>query len=411
MPMKEKAETMLRKSQSAMESRIKDYFDTERDLKAFMSLMISYSRDENISRCSPQSFMTAAYKIAELRLSPVKQLGQVYMVPFSGSVEVIVGYKGMIELARRTGKVSIVQCKDIYSGDIFQYGFGTPIKWVPYALRTDADKPPSRGTHVGEVVLAQLHIGDITTWQVDFYTVDELMVYKEKSKSKYIWDHFPMEALRKTAIRRSATYWPQGIEFSKALAEDTEHGHDNVDISEFKVVDDTDEQESEDKQDEISDGSLQKTPRRFTIAAIREALTSGSKTRGDIRIYADENNYAGDGVEGVINSNLENGKLAEVGGQVYVAGTEPLEDDEEELENIFKETAKEVKPSNGLIGIMDELLNVVRENPMAQASAIAEYYNEDKAFQSTMNEIKEMLDNLLKKGLIRENAGLYSAVK
>src|SRR5690554_3088052 len=82
-----------------------------------------------LGQCTPESFLGALMTCAQLGLEP-GPLGHAYLVPFknnkTGMFEVtfIPGYRGLVELARRSGQVQSVQAHVVREGDRFDYEFG-----------------------------------------------------------------------------------------------------------------------------------------------------------------------------------------------------------------------------------------------------------------------------------------------
>lgn len=76
-----------------------------------------------LQKCDPMSFLGALMTSAQLALIPNTVLGHAYLVPFWSSrrkcyeVQLIVGYKGYIDLAYRSGKVLSVHADAVYDDD------------------------------------------------------------------------------------------------------------------------------------------------------------------------------------------------------------------------------------------------------------------------------------------------------
>jgi recombination protein RecT len=91
-----------------------------------------------LAMCSPQSFLGAVIQCAQLGLEPGSALGHVYLVPFDRWAKVngrwviaetvctvILGYRGMIDLARRSGQIESISAWPVYTGDRFECLLGT----------------------------------------------------------------------------------------------------------------------------------------------------------------------------------------------------------------------------------------------------------------------------------------------
>ena len=83
---------------------------------AFMSSLLDlYVNDDSLQGCDPQLVMMEALKACALKLPIVKALGFAYVVPYKKKPTFTIGYKGLIQLAQRTG-----QYKYINSGVVFE---------------------------------------------------------------------------------------------------------------------------------------------------------------------------------------------------------------------------------------------------------------------------------------------------
>ena len=83
-----------------------------------------------LMEADPASFMGAVMQCAQLGIEPGGALGHAYLLPFenrrSGKTEVqfILGYKGMIDLARRSGQIVSIEARAVYERDTFSVRFG-----------------------------------------------------------------------------------------------------------------------------------------------------------------------------------------------------------------------------------------------------------------------------------------------
>lgn len=82
------------------------------------------SRNPKIAGCTTSSLCGAVMQASILGFSPVEALGYCYFVPYGKEVQFQIGYKGLIELARRSGKIKSVYAEVVYEGDEFEYALG-----------------------------------------------------------------------------------------------------------------------------------------------------------------------------------------------------------------------------------------------------------------------------------------------
>lgn len=157
-------------------------------------------------RTEPTSFLGSVMQAAQLGLEPGSALGQAYLVPYGNQCQLIIGYKGMIDLARRSGQVLSLNAYAVREGDdfSFQLGLKPDIHHVP-SLEADRIKKPI--TYVYAV--ATLKGGG---YQFEVMSRAEVEAVRAKAKSKNIWNTYFEEMAKKTVIRRLFKYLPVSIE-------------------------------------------------------------------------------------------------------------------------------------------------------------------------------------------------------
>lgn len=170
-------------------------------------------------KCSPESFYGAVLQCAALGLEPGSALGHCYMLPFGNgkdrsgrpNAQLIIGYRGMIDLARRSGQIISLQAWTVHAQDTFNYQLGLEpdIQHVPAST---ADRGPV--THVYAV--AKLKGGG-----VQFEVMSRAEIEKVRSTSKAgnsgPWASHWDEMAKKTVIRRLFKYLPVSIEAVRAV--------------------------------------------------------------------------------------------------------------------------------------------------------------------------------------------------
>ncbi len=95
------------------------------------SIIDLYNSDNNLQACDPNKVVMEALKAAVLKLPINKSLGFAYIVPFNNSVKntdgswskvmtptMIIGYKGLIQLAMRTGQYKTINADVVYKGEL-----------------------------------------------------------------------------------------------------------------------------------------------------------------------------------------------------------------------------------------------------------------------------------------------------
>jgi recombination protein RecT len=169
-------------------------------------------RTPKLLECSPESMLGALMLSAQLGLEP-GPLGHVYLVPFKGEVVFIVGYRGMIDLAYRSGEVKSVESAVVREGDAFEWRKGSRA-FLDY---TPAGAPGERErTHV--YALAKLRSGGVV-FEVLF--PDQVEARRQRSPAARAdsgpWLTDTDAMWRKSAVRALSPVLPQSALFGRAL--------------------------------------------------------------------------------------------------------------------------------------------------------------------------------------------------
>jgi len=170
-----------------------------------------------LQRCTPQSLLGALMVSAQLGLEPGTPLGQAYLVPYGSEVTFIIGYRGLIELAMRSGRIASIRADAVYVGDEFTWelGLNPTIVHKPYADdRDDANKI----THVYAV--ARFTDGTDPSFVVLTRSQVDAVMKRSKASGSGPWKTDWEAMALKTAVRRLAKWLPLTIEAQRAVALD-----------------------------------------------------------------------------------------------------------------------------------------------------------------------------------------------
>ena len=88
----------------------------------FMTSIINItSANQALQKCTEQSIMTAAFKSASLKLPIEPALGRAYIIPYGNTATFQLGYKGLRELAIRSGMYKKIRAVEIYEDELEFY--------------------------------------------------------------------------------------------------------------------------------------------------------------------------------------------------------------------------------------------------------------------------------------------------
>lgn len=160
-------------------------------------------------QCTPQSFTAAVIQAAQLGLELGSGLGYAYLIPYKDTCQLIIGYKGLIDLARRSGSLAKIAAYVVYEHDFFDYELGDDEKILHKPGMGDRGKP------VAVYAIAKLTNGEV---QREVMSVHQVEVIRQRAKRPNpVWGTDWEEMARKTVIRRICKILPLSPEMRDAI--------------------------------------------------------------------------------------------------------------------------------------------------------------------------------------------------
>ena len=181
-----------------------------------------------LRNCDPNSVLASCMTAATLDLPIHPALGLAYIVPFKSEATFQVGYKGLIQLAIRSGQYRYLNACALYEGQL------QSVDKLTGAITLNADAP-DQGEVIGYVASLQLNNGfrHAVFWkrqEVENHAVRFSALFKSKSSP---WQtDFDAMAL-KTVLKALLTKWGiLSVELQNAIASDntTDRNGDQVNI-------------------------------------------------------------------------------------------------------------------------------------------------------------------------------------
>lgn len=179
------------------------------------------ANDPGLKACTPASIIGCVMNTAILGLNPI--LDECYYVPFrttKGTTEqtnatFIIGYKGLLNLARKTGQIKSIYAEVVEDGDVFEERRGTS----PSILHIPKRK--------GNALVAVYAVAEYMNGGVEFVVLPAREVEKRRMASPAqgkgpsgVWAKWQPEMWKKTAIRVLSNTLPMSDEMKVALSTD-----------------------------------------------------------------------------------------------------------------------------------------------------------------------------------------------
>lgn len=194
--------------------------------------LASVGKNRQLLACDQSSLLGALMLSAQLGLEPGGPLGHAYLVPYGRQCTFIIGYRGYLDLARRSGQIASIYAEPVFDGDEFSWELGLHRDIVHRP--TAADRvDPAKVTHVYAV--ARLTDPNAEPIFV-VLTRAEVDAFRKRAKASgngpWVTDWVAMA--RKTAVRRLATWLPMSVEIAAAASADERVvTNENVGVEDF----------------------------------------------------------------------------------------------------------------------------------------------------------------------------------
>ena len=205
----------------SMEGEIKKALPSVITPERFTRIVLSaISVNPKLGSCTPASFLGAMMTSAQLGLEVNTPLGQAYVLPYlnKGVLEAQfqLGYKGLIDLAYRSGDVEVIQAHVVYENDEFgcEYGLDPKLTHKP----ADAD----RGEPIKVYAVFKTKSGG---FGFEVMSMEDVKKHAAKYSKSYGSSYSPWktnfeEMAKKTVLKRVLKYAPLKSDFVRAAVQD-----------------------------------------------------------------------------------------------------------------------------------------------------------------------------------------------
>jgi recombination protein RecT len=168
-------------------------------------------RTPKLAECSQESFMKAMLDCSSLGLEPDGR--RCHLIPYGREVQLIIDWKGLVELSKRSGEVASWKAETVKANDAFG--------WKNGEIHHEINFREDRGKLDAVYSIVRLTSGDIDT---EVMTLAEVEAIRKRSKASGSgpWVTDFEEMAKKTVIRRHSKRLTLSPEFHSALEMDAD---------------------------------------------------------------------------------------------------------------------------------------------------------------------------------------------
>ncbi len=193
-------------------SALPKHITPERFLRVALTTIM---QSEKLMDCDRTSLMKALVQCAQLGIEPDGLLGHAYLIPYHNNQKGIIeaqfqiGYRGLIELARRSGKVQSFSAQVVYENDHFDFAFGinARLEHIP----CDGERGKMKAAYAIVTYKDGGHDFDVM-FRADIEKVKQA----SKAKDSGPWKTYEAEMWRKSVAKKLAKYLSLSVEFQRA---------------------------------------------------------------------------------------------------------------------------------------------------------------------------------------------------
>lgn len=166
-----------------------------------------------LQQCNPYSLVACIMEAGALGLE-IDARGLAYLVPYKNEVKLMVGYKGMMELAYRSGEIQNIYGEIVCKNDYFEYEMGLEPKLKHRPAMGD------RGEMTGCYAVAKMKNGESHFLVMSRSEVEEIKRSSKAQSPESPWNLWFNEMAKKSVIRRLCKYLPLSADVQIAIAVD-----------------------------------------------------------------------------------------------------------------------------------------------------------------------------------------------
>lgn len=199
-------------------TKLNSVLGSEKKAAAFASSVISVANGNSLLRnANPMTVLGSAMVAATLDLSVVPTLGMAYIVPYKGQAQFQLGWKGLVELAMRSGQYKNIIVEEVHEGELVKKNKFTG----DYEFDEDAK---TSDNVIGYMANFQLTNGFSKTI---YWTIDEVKAHATKFSQAYRGGRntpwvTDFDAMAKKTVLKSllSKFGPKSLQMQQAVVFD-----------------------------------------------------------------------------------------------------------------------------------------------------------------------------------------------
>jgi len=173
--------------------------------------LTAFTKTPKLLQCTKESLLAALLDCSSMGIEPDGR--KAHLIPYGNKCQLIVDYKGLVDIARRSGEIADIHADVVCENDAFECSFGSDSKL------NHTPAPKDRGPVVQ--VYSFVRLKDKSS-SFEVMNIEEVNKIKTRSKaaSSGPWVTDWNEMAKKTVFRRHSKWLPESPEMQLALEKD-----------------------------------------------------------------------------------------------------------------------------------------------------------------------------------------------
>lgn len=175
--------------------------------------LTEFKRTPKLLDCTSESLLGGVMEAAQLGLD-IGTRGHAWLIPYKQTATLIIGYRGMLDLAWRSEKIASVYAHEVCDGDAFEYAFGSE-QFIRHTPAPKSERGDITHAYAGCETTMGGKLMDVMTRD----DIEEIRNRQRKQNSGPWVTDYPQMCC-KTALRRMLKLAPCSTELQRAISID-----------------------------------------------------------------------------------------------------------------------------------------------------------------------------------------------
>lgn len=204
------AESPIKQTAMMVQQYASKLINDDRAKQFYANVSLMTRNNPKLATVEPASLLSAVMACVHLDLMPNTPEQYAFVIPYGKEAQFQLGYKGLLELAYRTGNIRSINAELVFEGDEFRVELGTRRELIH---RPDFDVDRTNYANVTHAyATATLKDGSTVFEVLSRKELDKVQKTVKASSTDAPWQKWPEAMAKKTAVKRLTKLLPGSAE-------------------------------------------------------------------------------------------------------------------------------------------------------------------------------------------------------